>query len=504
MTRAYREGRASRLESERDRRKAEAEVVRDAVLEAARDERGLYQFSDPRRELPGASPEVKSIIRRWDAELSVRTIGARRLHRSENEPLETWRRRVLIEAERRIESKWHDQRAGGQRTRFQRVAACGTKIRGRVACRACSAAGEWMPDLCNVALLCQRCRELRIRRYRGRVAQAMQAAHDRAKRFYLAPGQAKRDPVIARFLTLTCPHIPIEHGGPERQAKLCRVAWRGFMNALRNRWRAVAKESRPKRWRDVLDASAFVRCLEFTAGEDDLGHVHMHAWILSTFTRAQVLRVLWGRALTRAKDPETKELLFPRELWPEQALKSKRELLAELSGEAKVYEQFGIFVRELGRGNMRAAVAAHAEAHRAAEGGARGRDRLAWRYVRRVCPQSIPYPRVDVRLVNERGDLESGGSVVAELVKYLCKDFEATENGQTTLIDPELFAAVYRGLDSGRLLSAARGFWIKLRVLCPCCGAWGALRLVICTPEQLAAIEAQKARAPPAEQMTQW
>lgn len=440
-TRAHREARSDLLLEAGRERAAEALWVRDALTEGKREELGLWVA--PGRALPGGTPEVLRVIRRWDTELSRSSRGTRRLLRADHESAEHWAERVLAEAERRTESAWHTSRAQGQRERFRRVAECATESRGHLICVHCrelvrgsDGAAIVLRDLCGSHLLCLRCRDQRRKKYRAAFARARKAAVVEVRRRRLGAGQVRRDPLAERFLTLTCPHLSLADGGPEAQARLVRGAFRRFMNALRNHWRAHRG----------FALTRYVRVLEATSGRDALGHVHIHVWLLSPFVRVQVLRALWGRALLAEG--------FPRELWPEHAWKLKAELLGELES-----------------------------------------DPSARAWAKHVLAQRIAYPRVDIRRVTPRGDgaTVDGADLASELIKYLTKDIEAATDGSgPVLMHPELFAAVYRGLDGGRMLSAARGFWIRYHAECSCCGAVDSLR-----PIESARAAPGLARAPP-------
>lgn len=476
LTDAHRTARAKRLLARGRERSAEASFVHEVIIEAERDELGLWPLAKFRA-LPGVgamtareprtAPDVTwseprawvlKILCAWDRQIQTASHGTRRLLRADREPTEHWKRRVLGEAERRIESQWHQTRAAGQRDRFRRVEKCATESRGVLVCKHCHEAvrdkdgrPKILRDLCGAHLLCARCRKLRGAKYYAKILRSRLAAVKAVRRARLGPGVALSDPLVERFLTLTCPHLPpdaelvIESDftprrllGPEAQAFIVRRALRPFMNALRNHWR--------KRGALRLSLSRFVRVIEATEGADDNGHVHAHLWMLSPFVRVQVIRALWGRALLRAG--------FPLEHWPVCAWKEKKTLLAEL-------ELAG--------------------------------DHVAFEWAKKTLPARMPWPVVDLKRTYQRGDrleLETPAGRVdalAELVKYLCKDWETGRDGKKLLMHPALFAAVYRGLDEGRMISASRQFWTRHHTECACCGAIDTLRPVLeLTPRPLA------------------
>lgn len=445
-TRAHRQRRAADLDRAAARRAEDALFVYEAIKEGQKDEAGIYPLA-PFRGLPGASPEVLKRIRRWDTEIKNSSSGHKRLLREPGygEKTDCWIKRVLEVAIHRATSLWHSARAAGQLRRFERVAECGKTDRGVLRCSHCQtlALGRdgnpvVLKNRCNAFLLCHDCRQVRKKKHRRNFERGRHAALERVVARRLNPGVAPRDPIAERFITLTCPHIPRDVGldpgdgitrkGPELQAYVVRKAGRPFLNALRNHFRG----------HPGFDLVRYVRVLEATQGNDELGHVHTHIWMLSPFVRVHVLRALWGRALIKAG--------FPLELWPDSAWKEKTDILAELKA----------------AGDNRA---------------------LSW--ARHVLSPKCPWPNVDIRRVYSGRDgkvdtRQSDGRVTreplaTELIKYLTKDFESGPDGNI-LMHPSLFAAVYRGLDAGRMITASLKFWVKHHAECQWCGALDSLR----------------------------
>jgi len=441
-TREHRIRRANRISARGVERSDEALFLRDEIRQASNDEIGFGPLAKFRA-LPGSTPEVKKILRRWDTQKKQTSRGRHRLLRDEHEPTNSFRDRVFEEADRRGDSKWHRDRSKGQIERFMRVRACGAEERGVLVCVHCKTVTQdkhgnplVLKKMCGATLLCWDCRQIRIKKNRKRFLHSRLEALQRVRYRRLGPGQVPHDPMVERFLTLTCPHIALEQFitiededgefrklyGPEAQAWLVRNAWRRFMNSLRNRWRG-------KYWKHPgFDLISFVRVLEATTGRDEAGHVHIHCWLLSPFARVQVIRALWGRALIKSG--------FPLELWPEHAWKDKADLRIELQ---------------------------------------KANDETALRWLKN-CSKKIPYPRVDYKRVTSRGKGAEvdGIDLAMELVKYLTKDFEDPEC--KVLMHPSLFSAVYRGLDRGRLITASRKFWVKQHCECQACGAIDSLR----------------------------
>jgi len=397
----------------------------------------------------GTPPWLVSTIWRWDAE---RERGRPRSHRLVYSPLsdfgasgelERWifhtvrifKDEIRREAERRIDSKWHVRRADGHRARFRRVEACSTELRGIIACRRCGACPEnhRVMNACDSHLLCMTCRKRRQRRYRAKFAEARLGALRRVSDARVGVGQVCRDPIVERFLTLTCPHIPLELGGPELQARVVAKAASYFAKSVRDVYRRRVKGGRLAE--RALEVASFVRCLEATTGRDELGHVHVHAWILGPFLRAQVLRFLWGRALLRAG--------FPWVCWPEHAIAEKQRVLTELA--------------TANRGQA---------------------DHEASAYLQHVAPSHFPYPRIDLQRVTPRGYLDNGEQLARELIKYLTKDLDGkATDAVPVLMAPHLFASVFRGLLGRRMLSSSLGFWLRRIVCCDACAAIGTVTL---------------------------
>lgn len=438
-TRDHRDRRGKDIIDAGLRRKDEALWLRDEIRQASNDEIGFGRLARFRA-LPGSTPEIKKTLRRWDREIYQRSRGKARLLQGEHEPTNSFRDRVFAESDRRLDSKWHSDRARGQDERFKRVAECGKEERGILRCSHCKTEALdkngrliIVPKACGATLLCVSCRGRRIAKNRKRFSASRVAALHAVRHKRLGPGQVRSNPIAERFLTLTCPHIPIDAGivlvnedtgesrtlvGPEAQAYLVRTAYRSFQNSLRNRWRK----------HPGLGLVRYVRVLEATTGKDELGHVHIHVWLLSPWVRVQSIRALWGKSLVKAG--------FPMTHWPEHAFKEKDELLSELE---------------------------------------RAGDDDAYAWAKRVLPRKkIPWPRVHIKRIEarEKHATVEGIDLAHELIKYLCKDLD----DELVLMHPGLFAAVYRGLDSGRLITASRKFWVKQHSECACCGAIDALR----------------------------
>ncbi|HYV99625.1 MAG TPA: hypothetical protein VE967_19355 [Gemmatimonadaceae bacterium] len=463
FTRPHRKDRADRISDKGQQRSEEALFVRNTIRQALDDERGCGPLAK-RRALPGGTPEIKKILRRWDTQIRQRTRGAARLLREVNELTSDYITRIFEECDRRIDSRWHAHRAKGQEERFKRVAECGKEERGILQCVHCKnqcadAAGNplVLKKMCGAILLCHDCRQIKIKKNRKRFTLSRINALQRVRDARLGPGQVKSDPLVERFITLTCPHLTMEQSimakienpdgtvswkvlrGPDAQAYLVRNAWSRFWNSLRNRFK------RKGNVHPGLDLISFVRVIEATTGRDELGHVHIHIWLLSPFLRVQIIRAMWGRALMKAG--------FPKEHWPEHAWMDKKAVVAELQA-------------------------------------ANDEVALTWA---RYQPQRLPYPMVHIKRVTPRGNSATvdGFDLGLELIKYLTKDIESGKNG-AVFMSPWLFSAVYCGLDSGRLITASRKFWVKQHCECRACGAIDSLR-----PHAPPRPDVTRARGPP-------
>lgn len=65
----------------------------------------------------------------------------------------------------------------------------------------------------------------------------------------------------------------------------------------------------------------------------------------------------------------------------------------------------------------------------------------------------VPWPVLDIR--------ECGAEIAAEFVKYLIKDAERASDGEIDLMDPQLFALIYEGIEGTRTVQTSPGFWVR-------------------------------------------
>lgn len=175
--------------------------------------------------------------------------------------------------ERSTKAQWHFGRAAAQRTRIERVEACGGESI-QVFCAGCGVVHD-RERRCGGWRYCLTCRGKRAERYRARFTESRNLWLRQRKQY-------ERE----RFLTLTLPHS----GTPADDVRAVIASWERFIRTLR-RWLR----------RRALHSISYLRALEVTSS--DGGHAHLHAWCGSPFLPHAVLRVLWGRSLSSAYVP---------------------------------------------------------------------------------------------------------------------------------------------------------------------------------------------------------
>lgn len=184
---------------------------------------------------------------------------------------------------RMMARQWHATRARAHRTRFQRLAQCGT---GAVVtkCRDCAAEVGAVVSHCRAPTLCTSCRIDYQGRYRARSEVAMRRALELAKR----TGRTYRG-YAPRLLTVTVGH---DDGGPAVDAETLAKAWPVFMRRL------VAHLEKDRGVEAKIARPIYVRRMEATPS--DGGHMHYHCWIVMPFVAQAILAHLWGWALADA------------------------------------------------------------------------------------------------------------------------------------------------------------------------------------------------------------
>lgn len=358
---------------------------------------------------------------------------------SNQQGFEFWLECISREAGRRLASCWHSDRAAAVETTFERANTCNTEPRGTVRCE-CGHGIEVRKE-CGNHWVCDRCRGKRKTRYRKKFRAARAATLADLQRAKLAFGQGSRAFFAERFLTLTMPRAH----GTEQGCKVIRDAWRLFWKRVRAALvRHYAGHLSKRAQREYKALIRCVRVIEVAEGSDGTGHVHIHAWFVAPFIRAEVLRAMWGTALLASG--------FPAELAP---MTPKTDVLLSLKGcswSRKALRRFGSLNRETGE-------------------------------------RELFYPRLDIRLVrrgksrvnrrtfkkkdgteysygSSQGTL-SDADICEEIIKYITKDLGS--DGRP--LDAALWAAIYRGLAGARIITATHGFWVAvMQEECPCCG----------------------------------
>ncbi len=184
--------------------------------------------------------------------------------------------------------KWHQDRAKGQRQRIETVLGCGGTTL-RMTCAACGKSHE-RPQGCRVGLLCVRCRSA--------IGSEKRAAFMRARRAVLSSAQHRgllsplrpKGPYGEKFLTLTAPHVRTDSilGRIERVL----AAWRLLLRRLNQHFRA-----------NGIRSAEWYRVFEWTPGDDDRGHPHLHVWVFCPFLPLESIRSWWRTALAQADCP---------------------------------------------------------------------------------------------------------------------------------------------------------------------------------------------------------
>lgn len=184
--------------------------------------------------------------------------------------------------------RWYTSRARGHRDRIERVKDCGAETLVLM-CNACGIVHE-RPCGCRVGILCLKCR--------GRIAQVKRAVFGRARADVLKGAEhrglvrpfRRGGPFGEKFLTLTAPHVR----GDTIAKRIERVfgAWPKFLRTLNRYFRE----------RTIRSAEWF-RVFEWTPGDDEHGHPHIHVWLFCPFLPIEQLREWWSDALREVGCP---------------------------------------------------------------------------------------------------------------------------------------------------------------------------------------------------------
>lgn len=224
---------------------------------------------------------------------------------------------ALTKQARELESraKWHERRAGAQLPRFDTVRACGSASL-HIACKVCAEGlCEPVPCTCGVVRVCDACAERVAAKRQKRIAAARVDAMAGGGMRGLFEGSRWGGAFTEKMLTLTVPHFEradasglvleatkdfgLANTTSARLAAM-RLAWPRFIRRVRG-WLQGRGPKAERRRGDASDADAFAyyRLLEWTRGDDGLGHPHFHVYLFSPWLPAQsgLVRRWWAEAL---------------------------------------------------------------------------------------------------------------------------------------------------------------------------------------------------------------
>lgn len=355
---------------------------------------------------------------------------------------------------------WHKQREKGQLEKIDRVFQCGSKKITHV-CTACTHTGPKIDIGCDNHRLCHRCRDKR----KGKFQRAFQRGQREVlQRLWNDPLRLQRTHTFERedgtkrlayggqwgekFLTLTLPHS----GNARQDVRELQRAWQRFWRLLRTHVaKDVLREESKAIRAHLMTQIAYCRVLEVTPGQDWKGHAHCHVWFTGPFIHHEMIRYLWGKALSTS---------YQHHLVESEMVVTVDQVVAEMPASRKryAYQLREWLVTRRGRNGRPLA--------------------LVW------------WPVIDVQQIRS-------AEIGQELCKYLVKDGERDKRGELKLIDPEVFSRIYAALEATRTICTSRGLLVhdKEGCFCPRCG--GQYRKIIKDepPEELAP------RGPPDDQL---
>lgn len=280
---------------------------------------------------PGRQKRLRTSRSDWLAQLEsltahVREQAARRLEvRGRTLALERrriWRQSGMVAREEKTGRSaagpvkmvhWHASRATGRRELFDRVDRCGTDDAARIklVCRGC-ADPTTIEVGCASHWFCPSCRARTAQRFRTEFENKRLGLVTAAARAGLTRRRQRRGMRWGgRLLTLTLPH----EGQPRERIQVLCATWARFWRTLRE---ALVPELRglcgitlddlpqgvPERRIELrpeiaeeglqfADLLSYVRVLEWTPGDDQLGHPHLHVWLFSRRLDRDWLQELW-------------------------------------------------------------------------------------------------------------------------------------------------------------------------------------------------------------------
>lgn len=190
------------------------------------------------------------------------------------------------ESKARDQTKWHRSRAQGQRKRIESVRSCARDGVMQIGCSGCGDT-RFVMRTCSSSFLCAPCRSRKNWRTRKRFLRSRAVARGLARRAGVLFGPARW---TEKLLTLTVPHL--ELGAPvaaERRFCLLKAAWKRLLRDLnREVFRPAARAK-----------AHWYNSHEWTPGADELGHPHVHVWLLCPFLPRAWLIERWRLALAR-------------------------------------------------------------------------------------------------------------------------------------------------------------------------------------------------------------
>lgn len=201
--------------------------------------------------------------------------------------------------------KWHERRERGQRERFDKVRACGSRF--MVAKCQCGAGtgkkGEirMVPEGCGVRRVCQRCDTQGAMRRRARFGRARGRVFVEGDRYGLRRKYRRGGAYTEKMLTLTVPHFKLADARPLKRGEGVRELARDDLHArIVALWLAW-----PRFMRQVVghlrergeDHFAWHRSFEWTPAVDGIGHPHFHVYWFSPFVDVGLIRSWWADAL---------------------------------------------------------------------------------------------------------------------------------------------------------------------------------------------------------------
>jgi hypothetical protein len=193
-----------------------------------------------------------------------------------------------LEARVHEDARWHTSRARGQRNKIENVQSCGSETL-RITCQGCGLSRD-RPGRCGNSLLCLRCRGALADEKRRKFLLARLAVLAAAKPRGLLDRNRRRGRFSEKLLTLTSPHLV--HDTVASRIDRTAKAWVVFRRWIR---KYVKKRDAP--------TFEWFRVLEWTLGDDGLGHPHLHLWMFSCYLDVELLKDAWRGALIKAGCP---------------------------------------------------------------------------------------------------------------------------------------------------------------------------------------------------------